>query len=211
MSEQETITVNLPVSLREEFDSKLLKLNKKLAKIASAAPVTVLSEKAFKVNSNPDLFGNPTFVDFLEIVVSLPVSLKRQGFEYLGTISYKDGVKTIFAATGKSIAHIEHRRCDHCGHNRQRNLVHVFDHNGKDFTIGSKCVEEYFGLDVFKALNVFKGFLTYCNEVGDPEGGIGSRGINGIAQSVLLAATGNCEVIFLTKSPDWLYGQFSMP
>jgi hypothetical protein len=161
----ESLKISFPAYLREEFASKLEKVNKKLRKIKGATDVTLLEETSFAVTKGEDALGNPLFVDFLEVTVELPTSVKHRGFEYKGTISYKDGVKTIFSVPGASVAHIEHRKCDHCGHNRQRNLVHVFDRKGKDFTIGSKCVEEYFGLEVFKALNVFNGFVTAVAEL----------------------------------------------
>ena len=185
----ETYSFDLPAFMREQFETALEKLNRKLGKIRGAHEATIVEEVP-SVRLHPfanDFYGNPLKVDFLRINVSVPVDVKKKGFEYLGTISAKDGIKTIFTADPKTnLAHIDHFHCDHCGHARRRNVAHVFNRKGKEFVIGSKCVENYFGIEVFKALEIFKGFIQkFASEYDEDEIYRGGRSYGYDSHSVM--------------------------
>jgi hypothetical protein len=182
----ETVTFEFPHYMAEEFETTLEKVNKKLRRIKGTTDITVLEQNEYRKEVD-----NYKFVEFIKTTVSLPVSVKHRGFEYVGTVSTKDGVQTIFAPNNDNIADVNTQYCDHCNTNRKRNVVHVFNHEKKGrTTVGSTCCKEFFGLDLHKALNIFKGFLTLCLDMDyDEEQYCASRSTYGFFRQAVYAAT----------------------
>jgi hypothetical protein len=116
----ETKNIQFPSFMREEFEKTMEKVNKKLRKIKGATDVSILEEREFLVARKG------TNYEFTEVTVSLPIEVKHKGFEYLGTISLKDGVKTIYAENEDNLADVHTEICQHCGTKRNRNHYHVF-------------------------------------------------------------------------------------
>jgi hypothetical protein len=185
--------IEFPSYMRETFETTLEKVNKKLRKIKGATEVTLLEEVENRRNVSRNGNLEPRYVEFTKITVEMPCAdtLKHRGFDYAGTVSTKDGVKTIYSANGENLADIDVFECSHCGHKRRRNVVHVFNHAKKGrFTIGSTCVEEYFGVAVFKALNIFKGFVELiANMDYDEDEYRGSRKTYGFFRNAVYSAT----------------------
>ena len=176
----ETAKFDFPSYMREEFETVLEKTNKKLRKIKGATEVTILEETYGKKIRGRNAFDEPIYVDFTTVEVTLPASVKHKGFEFLGTVSHKDGVKTIFTIDPKTnLADVEQTTCDHCKSSRKRNHVHVFLRKGEFFTVGSTCCKEYFGLDLHKALTIFRGFITLISNYDNDDYCRGIRGVYG--------------------------------
>jgi len=148
--------------LKPEFQAKLDKLNKKIAKFGMA-PIGYTTTREYE-GWVTDAWDNSYQVPFIDIKVEAPAIIQNgRDIKYLGTISKKEGQKFIFSATDRPLFNTV-ERCDHCGVTRPRNIHHVFDEAGKELVIGSACCHEYFGLDVIKAIQILTSFMSDCDE-----------------------------------------------
>ena len=208
----ESISISIPEYALNTFEGRLSKINKRLAKIKGTTPVTVISTVEKEVKTGENVFGEPKFETFLDMELSLPETTKHLGFTYKGTISIKDGIPTIFSVDpDKSLTHIEEMRCDHCGYNRKRNSVYVFNKDdGTEVVIGATCANEFFGIKVKEILTMFYTFISDINE--ESCNGGGGRGFRGYDMNELIRVTlveyGH-NSFYVKKDPygDDYYGQ----
>lgn len=159
--------------------TRLEKFNKKLKK-KGISPLTIDVGEPYDVEEYQHLYGTQyqrITVKMVDLTVhhEIPI-LKEKGFEYVGTVSYKDGVKTIFNNTKDTNLfkiNIDYKWCDHCQTRRNRNTISFFRHmdgksKGHMIQIGSTCVKEYFGLDLVYALTAGTNIVrSLYNEYGD--------------------------------------------
>ncbi len=126
----------------------------KKAKLTETASYKVIREYQVTVESET---GLPFDVTYYETEILIPQSevLVMKGYNYLGTITEDaSGATTLFTNTEKSIMHLaKERRCDHCHTNHFRKIVHIFEKDGIEVVIGSKCSKDFFGYDIEKFIN----------------------------------------------------------
>lgn len=175
-----TFTKTIWASKKELFLSKVERLNRILKKYGKA-PITCSFENyrtrqvTFTYHSKGDAFANDIqgkyHVEYCDAVCSGLTVVQKDDKEYiyLGSVSFKDGPKSIFV---KDEAYLEYfdskfrdNMCDHCGTSRRRNTYHLFaTDNGKTvLQIGSACAKEYFGIssDAFLTVQMNTFFVTY--------------------------------------------------
>lgn len=171
----DTTTITILKSSREDFDARLAKLNKKLMRIKGAGTSSIIKEEDTEI-TQIDALDQEFKVPAIQITVALPELVQHQGFSFMGTVSLSEGVRTIFATdegekSGFNFNEVGNT-CDHCGHNRKRNTVHVFRNEAGEFVrIGSTCAKEFFGLDINALLRTSTQIIEACDEMdGDFEG-----------------------------------------
>jgi len=165
----DTTTITILKSAREEFGGNLEKLNKKLRRIKGAGQSSIIKEEEVEI-TRMDCFDKPFTLPGLQMTVALPELAKQQGFSFMGVVSLTDGVRTIFATDEGESSGFDFNNvgntCDHCGHNRQRNKVFVFrKDDGSFIRVGSTCVKEFFGLNIEAILKVSSKILEACNDI----------------------------------------------
>ncbi|KKL73222.1 hypothetical protein LCGC14_2077070 [marine sediment metagenome] len=143
---------------KELFNEKLEKLNKKLAKY----------NENIKVLSTTESSEN----NFIEVTaeISEPKITGKKNVEYIGMVSFKNGIREIYNINSNFIlGDLEDEKfiCEHCNINRYRTRFFFFLEDGKLKSIGSTCVDEYFGYNILKMLHVYTiGSNSLANEKG---------------------------------------------
>jgi hypothetical protein len=177
----QTYSFSFPSFIRDEFDKKFNRLNKKLANMKDGNEVSIVSE-AYEVrdilkpeprkkvmatrNLPPKKRYVPTPEDYLKVnftkvEVTVPGVNKLDGYEFIGTINIKGGVKTIFALDDSvNLSEVDVTYCHHCGTKRKRAAVYVFNEVATNThrAVGSTCIHEYLGVDLHAVLNTFFNF-----------------------------------------------------
>lgn len=154
----EKLTFNFPTYLKESFEAKLLKTNKKLAKIEGSVPVEVLSQTKKDCLVGQNAYGDNIYENRTEISINVPVNLKHDGFTYLGTSVNSEGMLSYhnLQLPAKELMKKDHFKCDHCGKtHKARKVVHYFEKECEVLGIGSTCAQQFFGIDLHRALQVF--------------------------------------------------------
>jgi hypothetical protein len=145
-----------------EFESKLKRVNKKLAKIKDSRPVEIVSREVWE---------GEFFIVVPEFGELAPIKVKRKmvtvkvtrpeitgipGVTYLGTKGIKNGVRQVFNATDEYNLGDLPEQCDHCNVNRHRVKYFYFlnEKTGEILSLGSSCVNIYFGVDVESCLAI---------------------------------------------------------
>ena len=182
---QTTYSFSFPSFIRDEFDKKFTRLNKKLAKMKDGNEVEIVGETHEDRNIlKPDVKDHimkvahqikaganispyiPTPKDYLKVnftnvEVSLPVQNKIQGYQLLGNINIEGDVKTIHSLDDNiNLTEVDVKLCHHCNTKRQRKALTVFKElsTGDLKAVGSTCVHDYLGVDIFPILNTFFNF-----------------------------------------------------
>ena len=176
------MTVFIPDHKIEAFQKELDKLNKKLA--AYGSRVSVISEKHTFVERQYDediyyaggeidrtgIFPK-VVVKGLQVVLSEPDILGKQGVEFLGTVTYKNSIPTIYSVEEDifNLVNLDAKdACDHCNVIRERVKYFYFRENDAIKKIGSTCVKEWMGFDlesVFSAVQNFEYFINVMSEI----------------------------------------------
>lgn len=113
---------------------------------------------------------------------------KRDGYEYLMTMERTEkGPFIIPAPSHKNddfsmYYHKNTFTCDHCHSDRLRNVMHVFRKDGKNYTYGTSCAKEFFGINYLEKVSraiyyMFTEFTRYASEYEEVFGG-GSSSLN---------------------------------
>ena len=178
----ETQSFTFPSFIRAEFEKKLVSLNKKLAKIADANAVNILTEQHFNVRipvpANVVSTVEHLDVDHTTVQVNLPVNITHKGYTYLGSLISDGDTILRWSVDGHTLSDLTEMKCDHCGHNRKRTTCFVLleEKTGDIKTIGSTCVNEYLGgIKVEQALNIFFKFYNNITDM-DRQGLLFSAG-----------------------------------
>jgi len=135
------------------------KANKKLEFFNEKIEILNVTKKSEIENSNNFEFVNR----FYEIEISDIQQTKINNVEYIGNISFKKDIPMIYTVDENvNLTHMINKNmtCQHCNIKRDRNSYHVFKENGKLKTIGSSCVLKYYGIDIEKALNIYRSVLS---------------------------------------------------
>lgn len=176
------MTVFIPDHKIEAFQKELNKLNKKLATYGSR--ISVISEKHTFVEReyNEDIYYAGGEIDRtgifpkvvvkgVEVVLSEPNILGKEGVEFLGTVTYKNNIPSIYSVKEDIFGLVNIDRvdaCDHCNTIRDRVKYFYFREDNTIKKIGSTCVKEWMGFDleaVFSAVQNFEYFInTMDNE-----------------------------------------------
>ena len=174
------MTVFIPDHKIEAFQKELDKLNKKLA--AYGSRVSVISEKHTFVERqyNEDIYYAGGEIDRtgifpkvvvkgLQVVLSEPDILGKEGVEFLGTVTYKNNIPSIYSVKEDifGLVNIDAKdACDHCNTIRERVKYFYFREDNAIKKIGSTCVKEWMGFDleaVFSAVQNFEYFINAMN------------------------------------------------
>ena len=129
---------------KEVFEQKISEVNKKLRKI-HCSEISIVSKEYHRVELM-DRDGRMYPGTVIDYVLSIPEITRLDNVEYIGTISYKTGIKTVYTKQDEIIlSNIDEKKlvCDHCRVNRYRNIYHIFKKDGKLLSIGSSC-SKYF-------------------------------------------------------------------
>jgi hypothetical protein len=190
-NEVTTYSFSFPSFIRDEFDKKFAKLNKKLANMKDGNEVQIVSEayevrdilkpeprkevqrtrllpKAKRYVPTPEDYLK---VNFTKVEVSLPVQQKLAGYELLGHINIEGDVKTIHALDDEvNLSEVDVKLCHHCNSRRKRKALTVFKEvsSGNQVAIGSTCVHDYLGLDIYPILKTFFNFYKEDDIYGSP-------------------------------------------
>lgn len=147
-------TISIIKSRKQEFLDRLAKINKKLVK-HNLTPITytITGEYTEKQTTKNYEF----MVSMLEIELVTPVTnFQISGYTFIGSITTKKGIKTMFTQnkehSEKMVKFSDVSRCDHCHTKHNRNNIYVFEKDGNDFVIGSNCVKDFFGENIFTLL-----------------------------------------------------------
>lgn len=182
-----------------DFMTKLAFVNKKLEKYG--LPL-VRIEHLDSVKHINDL-GNAE--KWSEITLVGPETVKT-GNEFVGTISFKDGVKQIFTIAGEDVVlgaiPDAQLTCDHCKVNRRRVKYFFFREEGKLVSIGSSCAKDYFGWDIERYLDMFTYLAEYAGELSEEGLGGGRRSSSIFLNDVILAtyiATSEWKAAWVSK------------
>lgn len=235
MSEVKTFSFSFPSFIRAEFDKKFNLLNKKLLKMPEGEEVKIVKEtfedrKILKPEARKEVLRTKhlpkgkryevkeeDFLDvvFTEVEVTVPSVNKIPGYEVVGTITLlKDETgnvtKTIYALDDEvNLAEVDVKFCHHCGTKRQRKAVTVVREisSGELKSIGSTCVFEYLGVDIFPVLNTFFNFYK-------EDDFYGSRGMNNAWGYPIKNLADACRVAysqnsFYVKVGDSRYGEYN--
>jgi hypothetical protein len=174
-----TYHFSFPSFIRDEFDTKFNRLNKKLKAMRDGEEVQIVKEsfedrRILKPEARKKVMNTrcsskpyqPKKEDYLNVVfttveVSIPSVNKIEGYTFAGTINIKGDVKTIFSVDDNvNLSEVDVKICHHCNTRRKRTRLHVFTElaTGDHKAIGSTCVHEYLGIDIDKVLNTFFNF-----------------------------------------------------
>lgn len=216
---KDSYTFSFPAFIKGEFLTKLAKVNKKLANMANANQVQILSESMetrsiLKPDARKKVLDTAKLMpvtarykagpeDYMEVVfsiveVSLPIQTKINGYELAGTINIQGDVKTIFSLNDEvNLSEVDVKLCHHCNTRRSRKALHVFteEATGNHVAIGSTCVHDYIGLDIDKVLHTFFNFYK-------EEDLYGSRGMNS-AWGFPVANLANAVRVAYAISPNY--------
>lgn len=159
-------TINIRIDAKEEsaFNEHIKKANKKLLRVGQV-PLTIASktiEHTFKVTESK----NEIPIDYINYEIECPDITGLENVEYVGTISVKDGIKTVYSEDDSiTLGSIptESLHCDHCNVNRYRNKYHIFRKDGAVLQIGSSCAKDYFGHDIERILSIVHWFISEEN------------------------------------------------
>jgi hypothetical protein len=226
----DSYSFSFPAFIKGEFLTKLNRVNKKLAGMANANQVQILSEeldtrKILKPEAREKILKTKhlgpanvykaTPEDYMDVVfstveVSLPVQTKINGFNLVGTINIEGDVKTIHALDDSvNLSEVDVKLCHHCGTKRKRKCLHVFvEESSNDLVaIGSTCVFEYIGLDIDRILHTFFNFY----KEDDLYGSRGMRQAWGFPIENLANATSVAYAMNSTyvKAGDPRYGEYN--
>jgi hypothetical protein len=113
---------------------------------------------------------------------------KRDGYEYVMTMERTENGPFIIPAPSHKddnfsmYYHANSFTCDHCHSDRLRNVMHVFRKDKKDYTFGTSCAKEYFGINYLDKISraiyyMFNEFTRYASEDEEVFGG-GSSSLN---------------------------------
>lgn len=163
------ITVEVPFDFVPKIDEELSKMKKKIGKYNFNFQVVkvpaLVTYKKHKING------------IKYIIHAEAPEIKYKDFTYLATLK-KENVKSDDFLVHASVKaenldlsqyHNIKFRCDHCGTQRKRKMVHVFRNDaGKDMVVATSCSKAYFGIDIesrlrkvvqYFELNIFGNFI----------------------------------------------------
>jgi len=143
----ENLKVYFPETAEKEYEKRLASLNKKLARHSVSV---VESSRELKT------IGVPVY----EVELSIPVL--DTGYTYKGTVTFKEGVLSMFGVNGLSLKAFEDIRNNPCSvcnkkHNA-RTKMFIFEKDNEMVSVGSSCASQYakFSVDsVYKILGNF--------------------------------------------------------
>lgn len=157
------VTVEVLTDLLDVFYKKLDKAQKAYRTLGQE--LEIISTREFSRWESVDVIpGLPEILfkterHYTEFTIRRPAINVREGVTYIGTISLDAGVKMVYRhedCPEDIVLHEIPLKCDHCETNRRRKKYFVFIEDGTVKTIGSKCCQLYFGLDVEKMLSVWE-------------------------------------------------------
>ena len=147
----ETLSAYVPVSEVKTLEKKVVKLNKTLSK--HDLSVSEISREMTFVND----------VATYKIDFSIPASIET-GYKYVGNITHKDGIFSIFSANNiplKDFVNIRENRCSVCGkkHSNRTNMF-IFEKEGQLVNVGSSCSSTYANFNVTSVFNALTKFSS---------------------------------------------------
>lgn len=149
-----------------DFKNNLTDLNKKLSTIGDEQ-IEILSIENFDVQEEKFV------IEKVKVTVNELELNKIPNHTYLGFVSFKNDIPSIYAHKESNLSQLISKRldnqtmtCDHCQVKRRRVSYHVFNDNntGSVKIIGSSCAQKYYGYDIDKLLSVYENFTEDWNE-----------------------------------------------
>ena len=193
------MTFTFRKSFMSDFQDKLNEVNRKLERFEQK--VEILDKEEF-TQKEEFSYGNVS-ISYIKVQVSEPQIVGRENVRFIGTISFKQGIKQIFSNTeGYILGEIpeDSLTCEHCHIDRYRVKYHFYEEDGNLKSIGSTCANEYFGFDIEKMLTVYEREMT---GLGDDVGGFGSGFYGYPLLSVIIATkyiTRNFKSFWVSKA-----------
>lgn len=149
MSNLETFTV--PALNLDTLIKKLNKLSKKANKYGNS-PIGYSIGETYNKETTIYIDNEPRKIktDFTDITVWGDAP-QYGDHRFLARVELNDGENIVSNIGGKELAErfrFMVSECDHCGHNRVRNAVYVFeDQNGNQIAVGKTCLKDFTGCD----------------------------------------------------------------
>lgn len=181
--EIEDKTLNEEVEDKTKFDfyaykePEFLKVIKKLRK---KVDIVIKNREAYKkteIRTNPDGGEKKYVVSKVKYELEFPEVYKIEGFDYLGGLTAKDGTKTFFSETEtelfKKVSDDLDFKCYHCNKKIPTRLSKLYfkkTDTGEIVSFGTKCVQNYFGIDIWKKLKWASNVLDTLSDFSDEEG-----------------------------------------
>jgi hypothetical protein len=169
-------TLNLPAFRFEQLVAALAKLGKKAIKLGCKAPVATIT-RSYTVDVSDDK-KFPQLVEYNEIKIDYEVITVVGDWRFLASLETVDSVngepRNRVSGPNLSDEHAArfvtaHQKCDHCNHNRKRNLTFIVQScNDETKQIGSTCLQAYMGIDPAAAVAGME-FATRIAEIGNDE------------------------------------------
>lgn len=152
-------STTLPTYLLERLESILADLSRKARKINVQEPsYKVIKEYVKEVGNRDEGFKLVSFSD-VEIEYTI---IQIPGWKFLASIETVDYVngeprnRVLGYGISKEVSDkyiTIHQNCDHCGHDRKRNLTYIIQNGDKVVQVGSSCLQAYMGVDPMNALS----------------------------------------------------------
>lgn len=146
----------IPVDAVSKVSERVARYNKKWGTNVSVSfgepeVIEVVSDRRWKS------------VEAIKATLDAPqVRTAKEGVELLEIVSVKDGVEHVtFKGTEEYIPYRKNE-CDHCHSKRARKLYFIIRYQGEVKQIGSGCISEYLGENVY---SVFSGFYKLVEDL----------------------------------------------
>ena len=170
MSNLETFTV--PALNLDTLIKKLNKLSKKANKYGNS-PIGYSIGETYNKETTIYIDNEPRKIktDFTDITVWGDAP-QYGDHRFLARVELNDGENIVSNIGGKELAErfrFMVSECDHCGHNRVRNAVYVFeDQNGNQIAVGKTCLKDFTGcdnpLEIVNRAQFLQDIKTICDE-----------------------------------------------
>lgn len=170
MSNLETFTV--PALNLDTLIKKLNKLSKKANKYGNS-PIGYSIGETYNKETTIYIDNEPRKIktDFTDITVWGDAP-QYGDHRFLARVELNDGENIVSNLGGKELNErfrFMVSECDHCGHNRVRNAVYVFeDQNGNQIAVGKTCLKDFTGcdnpLEIVNRAQFLQDIKTICDE-----------------------------------------------
>jgi hypothetical protein len=167
-------TLNIPAFRFEQLTAALAKLGKKAVKLGCKAPAASIL-RSYTVDVSEDK-KFPELVEWNEVKIDYELITVAGEWRFLASLETVDSVngepRNRVSGPNLSNEHAArfvtaHQNCDHCNHNRKRNLTFIVQNcNDETKQIGSTCLQAYMGIDPAAAV-AGMSFDAKIAELGD--------------------------------------------
>jgi hypothetical protein len=187
---EESRSFTIPASRKSVVEAQLVKLNKRAKKL-DLPEITWTWGKA-GTEKRHILFQHPDFAELppqwvereilvLPIVLSGPMSVAYEGWEFVATIQHLPNAGNIIRAISDEHEipknyRDAHSDCEHCQINRYRKDTYLVRHEGGNFVqVGSSCIKDFLGGNspdnIIQVANFIAELVSFMDGMSEGYGG----------------------------------------